>query len=124
MADLTLIQRFGNNVSFDETNKTLTIDLNDLTDTGNITDGLGLDISSITAANANSYSGKILYTLLLLSFQQQPTENNDETLPAYVTNAGRRSVTRNGTAQFGYGLTLTAYQTDQIGNLIDPDNMV
>lgn len=124
MADLTLAQRFGTNVSFDETTKVLSIDLNDLTDVGDIIDGLGLDISGMTAANGDNYAGKILHALLILSLQQQPETNNDETLPAYVTNAGRRSITRNGVAQFGYGLTLTAYQADQIGNIIDPDNMV
>ncbi len=124
MADLTLAQRFGTNANYNDTNKTLTIDLNDLTDAGDIIDGLGLDISGITPGNINSYSAKILYMIALLNFQQQPVDNNDETLPVYVTNVGRRSITRNGVAQFGYGLTLTAYQTDQIGNLIDPDNMV
>ena len=124
MPDLTLTQRFGTNASFNETTKVLSIDLNDLTDTGDITEGLGLDITSITAANIDSYTAKILYTLLLLNLQKQPTENNDETLPLYVNNTGRRSVTRNGVAQFGYGLTATAYQTDQVGNVVDPDNMV
>ena len=124
MADLTLNQRFGTNVVFNETNKTVTIDLNDLTDAGDIVNGLGLDISAMTAANINTYSGRIIYALVLLSFQQQPADNNDETLPLYVSNAGRRSISRNGVAQFGYGLTVTAYQTDQIGNLIDPDNLV
>ena len=133
MADLTLAQRFGTNANYNDTNKTLTIDLNDLTDAGDITDSLGLDISGITPANIDSYSAKILYMIAqrlagseiaILNFQQQPVDNNDETLPVYVTNVGRRSITRNGVAQFGYGLTLTAYQTDQIGNLIDPDNMV
>ena len=124
MADLTLTQRFGTNANYNDTNKTLTIDLNDLTDSGDIADGLGLDISGITPANIDSYSAKILYAIALLNLQQQPVDNNDETLPVYVTNAGRRSITRNGVAQFGYGLTITAYQTDQIGNLVDPDNMV
>ncbi len=124
MADLTLIQRFGSNVSFNETTKILSIDLNDLTDSGDIIDGLGLDVSGMSAANIDNYSGKILYSLLLLNFQQQAAENNDDSVPIYVTNAGRRSITRNGVAQFGYGLTLTAYQLDQVGNLIDPDNMV
>ena len=124
MADLTLTQRFGTNATYNDTNKTLTIDLNDLTDSGDIADSLGLDISGITSANIDSYSAKILYAIALLNFQQQPVDNNDETNPLYVTNAGRRSITRNGVAQFGYGLTLTAYQTDQIGNLVDPDNLV
>lgn len=124
MPEITIAQRFGTNVTFNETTKILTIDLNDLTDTGDITDGLGLDVSGMSAANIDSYSGKILYTLLLLNLQQQPAENNDETLPLFVSNSGRRSITRNGVAQFGYGLTTTAYQTDQVGTLIDPDNMV
>ena len=124
MPDLTLIQRFGTNATFNETTKVLSIDLNDLTDTGDIINGLGLDISAITATTIDTYTAKILYTLLLLNFQKQPTENNDDTLPLYISNTGRRSITRNGVAQFGYGLTATAYQTDQVGNVVDPDNMV
>ena len=124
MPDLTLMQRFGTNATFNETTKVLSIDLNDLTDTGDIIDGLGLDITGITATTIDSYTAKILYSLLLLNFQKQPVENNDDTLPLYISNTGRRSITRNGVAQFGYGLTATAYQTDQVGNVVDPDNMV
>ncbi len=124
MPDLTLTQRFGTSATYNDTNKTITIDLNDLTDAGDIINGLGLDISGITSGNIDSYSAKILYAIALLNLQKQPVDNNDETLPVYVTNAGRRSITRNGVSQFGYGLTINAYQTDQIGNLVDPDNMV
>ncbi len=66
MADLTLTQRFGNGASYNDANKTLTIDLGDLTDSGDIIDGLGLDISGLTAANIDDYVSKILYSLLLL----------------------------------------------------------
>ena len=45
MPDLTLNQRFGSNASYNNTNKTLTINLSDLTDSGDIINGLGLDIS-------------------------------------------------------------------------------
>ena len=124
MADLTLIQRFGSNSVYNDTNKTLTIDLNDLTDTGDIIDGLGLDISSLTAANIDQYTGKILYVLILLNYQQQPTDNNDETLPVFITNGGKRSATRNQVSQFLYQLNVGVYINDNFGSIIDPDDLV
>lgn len=123
MSDLTLNQRFGSNASYNSSNKTLTINLNDLTDAGDIADGLGLDISSLTAANVNDYASKILYTLLLLSFQQQPQTNNDETVAIYITNSGRRDITRNGTSQFAYLLTVNNYTPNNLATVLDPDLM-
>lgn len=123
MADLTLNQRFGSNVSYNNTSKTLTINLNDLTDAGDIANGLGLDISSLTSANVNDYASKILYALLLLNFQQQPETNNDETVAIYVTNTGRRDVTRNGVSQFAYLLTVNNYTPNNLATVLDPDLM-
>ncbi len=88
MADLTLAQRFGSNISFNQTAKTLTISLADLSDAGDLTNGLGLDTSAMTSSNQDEYSSKILYSLLQLSLQNQATDNNDETVGVYVTNEG------------------------------------
>lgn len=124
MADLTLVQRFGTNAAFNATNKTLTINLNDLTDTGDIINGLGLDISALTTANINSYASKILYQLLLLNFQKQAATNNDQTVGLYVTNTGRRDVTRNNVSQFSYSLTANVYTANNLAPILDPDLMV
>lgn len=121
MTDLTLKQRFGSNASYNATNKTLTINLNDLTDAGDIADGLGLDISSLTTANVNDYASKILYSLLLLSFQQQPQTNNDETVAIYITNGGRRDVNRNSISQFNYILQVNNYTPNNLATILDPD---
>ena len=123
MSDLTLNQRFGSNATYNNTNKTLTINLNDLTDAGDIADGLGLDITGITAANANDYASKIFYALLLLNFQQQPDTNNDETVAMYITNGGRRDITRNGVSQFAYLLTVNNYTPNNLATVLDPDLM-
>ncbi|MDJ0593350.1 MAG: hypothetical protein QNJ72_25750 [Pleurocapsa sp. MO_226.B13] len=123
MADLTLAQRFGSNVSFNQTAKTLTISLADLSDAGDLTNGLGLDTSAMTSSNQDEYSSKILYSLLQLSFQNQATDNNDETVGVYVTNEGRRNVTRNSVLQLGFRLVATAYQNDPLGVELDPDNI-
>ena len=123
MADLTAIQRFGANLTFNDTTKVLSIDLNDLTDAGDFTNGYGLDISGLTAASLDSYASKILWSLLLLSQQNQAESNNDNTVGLYVTNQGKRSVTRNSVAQFGYQLVATAYQSDSLGVILDPDNI-
>jgi hypothetical protein len=123
MADLTLVQRFGTGVTFNETTKVLSIDLNNLS---NITIGginYGLNVSTMTAANKDTFSSRILWALLLLTQANQPADNNDETVKLYVTNQGKRSITRNSVAQFGYQLTATAYQNDSLGVTLDPDNL-
>ncbi len=123
MADLTLIQRFGANVSFDETTKVLSIDLNDLASIDIAGTDVGLDVSGMSAANSDEYASRILWSLLQLSQANQAENNNDETVGLYVTNQGKRSVTRNSVAQFGFQLVATAYQNDNIGVTLDPDNI-
>jgi hypothetical protein len=123
MADLTLVQRFGTSATFNETSKVLSINLNDL---ANIIVGgvdVGLNVSAMTAANKDQYASKILWALLLKSQATQATDNNDETVKLYVTNQGKRNVTRNNISQFGYQLVATAYQNDSLGVTLDPDNL-
>lgn len=121
MPDLSLIQRFGSNATFDATAKTLTIKLNDLTDTGDIINNLGLDISGLTASNIDSYASKILYSLILLSFQKQQPTNNDETVSLYISNSGRRDVSRNGISQFSYAMQVNTYTPNTLPSTLDPD---
>lgn len=121
MPDLTLAQRFGNNVSFDSASKMLTIDLNDLSSI--IINGvdIGLDISAITAENQNSYATRILWALMLLNQANQPEDNTDETVGIYIQNQGKRNVIRNQVSQFGFTLAATAYKNDTVGVQLDPD---
>lgn len=123
MADLTLAQRFGTNVSFNETTKILSIDLNNLASVlvGNV--DVGLDVSAMTTANQDQYAARILWSLIQLSQANQPENNNDETVGLYVTNQGKRAITRNNVAQFGFQLVATAYQNDNIGVTLDPDSI-
>ena len=124
MADLTLAQRFGSNAVFNETAGTLTITLSDLADQtngGDITTGLGLDTTAMNSSNKDEYSSRILWALLQLNLQNQPETNNDETIGVYVTNEGRRNVTRNSVAQLGFRLTATAHIADTQGVTLDPD---
>ena len=124
MAELTLTQRFGSNVTFDATAKTLTIKLSDFDDAangGDITTGLGLDTSAMDATNQDSYSSRILWAILGLSMQNQPDSNNDETIGVYVTNEGKRNVNRNGIAQFGFRRVATGHINDDLGISLDPD---
>lgn len=128
MADLTLQQRFGTHVGVrqDEFTTRLTIDLNDLQDAsdgGDFTNGLGLDISGINAQNIDRYASKILWALIGLSQQNQPENNTDETVGIYISSQGKRPVNRNGVAQFGYLTVVTGYQDDNSGLTLDPDNM-
>ena len=121
MADLTLAQRFGSSATFNETTKILTIDLNNFTDAGDVTTGLGLDISSMTVANIDSYSSKILWAIIQLSQQNQAADNNDETVGLYVTNQGKRNVTRNSVSQVAFQLVANAYINDPLSVTLDPD---
>ncbi len=128
MADLTLEQRFGRNAVFNEQDRTLTIDLSDLGDddgngNGDITNGRGLDTSGMTEVNEDEYASKILWALLQLNQQNQPADDDDNTVGVYVTNEGRRNFTRGSVAQIGYRLTTTAYIDDFLGVDLDPDDI-
>lgn len=123
MSDLTVQQRFGTSVTFNQTTKLLSINLNDLTDTGDFTNGYGLDISDLTLDNLDEYASKILWSLILLNQQNQPENNNDETLKLYVTNQGKRTVVRNQVSQFGFQMVVTAYKNDTVGVVLDPDDI-
>lgn len=125
MTDLTLAQRFGSSVTFNETTKVLSLDLNNLTDAGDITNGLGLDISSMSAANADTYSSKILAAILNLNYQNQPENNTDETVLLFISQLRKGSaVVRNavsGVSQFPFQQTVILYAPDNLGNQLDPD---
>ena len=128
MADLTLKQRFGSNAEFNEETKILTIDLEDLRDedgngNGDMTNGRGLDTTTMTDTNKDEWSSKILWALLQLNQQNQPEDDDDNTVGVYVTNEGRRNFTRNGVAQIGFRLTTTAYINDPLGVELDPDDI-
>lgn len=121
MADLTLVQRFGSGVAFDQTNKTLTINLNNLSSivVGGV--DLGINVTGMTTANKDTYASRIFWALLQLQRMAQPADNNDNTVGVYVTNQGKRNVTRNSIAQVGFQLTATAYKNDTEGVDLDPD---
>lgn len=121
MADLTLAQRFGTSITFNETSKVLSIDLNDLSSVIISGVDVGLDVTAMTTVNQDDYAARILWSLIQLSQANQAADNIDETVGLYVTNQGKRSVTRNNVAQFGFQLVATAYQNDTIGVTLDPD---
>lgn len=123
MPDLTLPQRFGNNVAFDPATKILSINLNDLNSIMVNGSDVGLNVSGMTATTKDQFASKILYALMLRSQAMQGADNNDETVKLYVTNQGKRSVTRNNVSQFGYQLVATVYQNDSLGVTLDPDNL-
>lgn len=123
MPDLTIAKRFGTNATLNETNKTLTINLTDLASINIGGVQLGLDVSGLSATNKDAFASKILWALLLLSQANQAASNNDETVKVYITNQGKRDVTRNNVAQFGFQLVATAYQNDSLGVNLDPDNL-
>lgn len=121
MPDLTLAQRFGTNVVFNPTTKILSINLADLNSIMISGVDYGLNVSAMTDANKDSYASRILWALLLKSQSAQAADNNDETVTVYINNQGKRSVSRNNVAQFGYQLVATAYKNDTLGVNLDPD---
>ena len=123
MADLTLAQRFGNNIAFNPTSKVLSLNLNDLSNIVINGVDVGLNVTNMTDANKDSYATRILWALLLLSQSNQPENNNDETVGIYIQNQGKRSVVRNQVSQFGFVLAATAYKNDTVGLQLDPDDI-
>jgi hypothetical protein len=121
MADLTLAQRFGSAVSFNETTKLLTINLNNLSSIVVGSVDVGLNISGMTNANKDSYASRIFWALLQLQRVTQPADNNDQTVGVYISNQGKRNVTRNSVSQVGFQLVATAYKNDTEGLDLDPD---
>ncbi|MEL7521929.1 MAG: hypothetical protein AAGJ80_09995 [Cyanobacteria bacterium J06553_1] len=118
---LTLSQRYGDGVTFNPSAKTLTIDLNDLSSILVSGVDLGLDISGMTDANKDEYADGIFWALVQRQREQQPDNNNDETVGIYVTNRGKTSATRNGVAQFAFNLNIAGYKNDTEGVNLDPD---
>lgn len=123
MTDLTLPQRFGNDVAFNETTKVLSIDLNNLSSITVSGVDVGLDVTGMTDTNKDEYASKIIWSLIQKSQATQAEDNTDETIGVYITNQGKRTISRNGVAQFGYQLVATAYQNDNLGVTIDPDSI-
>ena len=128
MPDLTFTQRFGSNAFLENSDDGLILsitlsDLKDASNGGDFTNGLGLDTSNITEENIDEYASKILWALIGLSQQNQPESNTDETVAIYISSQGKRNVTRNDVAQFGYLTVVTGYENDNSGLVLDPDNL-
>lgn len=123
MADLTLADRFGDNVSFNPATKVLAIDLNNLSSIVVAGVDLGLDTSAMTDTNKDEYASRILWALLQRSRAVQPENNTDETVGIYLTNQGKRNLIRNSIAQVGFQIVTTAYKNDTQGVNLDPDEI-
>ena len=126
---LTLANIFGTNAVYDQNTRQLKIFIDDLANhdedfgIGDFTNGLGMNTGLIDASNANSYAEKILWALIQLTKQNQPTTNNDETVGIYITNQGKRNLNRNGVAQLGFQELVTGYKDDPSGLVLDPDDV-
>lgn len=77
--ELTPKERLGSNFSYDSSNKTVTIDLNDLSSSGDLDSdlGLGSGLLSFESSLSNRNARQILWVLLLLSYHNQPNEAED-----------------------------------------------
>lgn len=124
MADLTLQQRFGNNVTFNASTKVLAINLNDLVSISVSGSDVGLDSSNMSDANKDEYASKILWALIQLNKQNQAATNIDDEVGIYINSQGKRTLTRDGVAQFGYQELVTGYINDPSGLILDSDDLV
>ena len=119
MADLTLQEIFGSGASFDPNGSTITFSLWDVS-----MENGGFTPDNINASNIDEYTSKILWTIIQNVTFIQPENNNEEDRGIYVTNQGKRTVTRNGVAQFAFQLVVTGYTNDTLGVDLSPDEMV
>lgn len=131
---MDLVDIFGKSATLDTTNATdplLVIRLqnfqNQGTGAGEIQDGGGIDdVSDVTALTINDYAHKIFASLLKLHLQNQPENNNDETLATYVQfdpTINKQFITRNNVGQIRFNFTVNAYINDTT-TTFDPDNLV
>jgi hypothetical protein len=125
----TLAKIFGNSATYNDTNKTITINLNNLknlADGGLIKNNLGInDLTTITAANIDSKAAKIFYGLLVLISQtQSATVNDDSTENIYLTEGGIRIATGTRAGQLQRVINVNVFDTSGvIANLVDIDNV-
>ena len=117
MADVTLQELFGNNVNFDDKNKQITFDLDDISSDV-------FTVNNINSNNIDTYASKILWALLDHLCSTQPEDNNDETRGIYILHQGKRHAIRNRVSQFSFGLTVNAYTPDPMGVKLAPNDLV
>ena len=117
MPDLTLKELFGDSVIYDATSKEITFSINEIA-------GQDFDTSNVTEANCNKCASKILWALLNHLKNVQPSKNTEPDRGIYITNQGRRTVTRGGVSQFCFQLTVNGYSADTVGTKLPVDNLV
>lgn len=129
---LTLAQRFGTNATIDVTTPSspkLVISLTDLKPSpdGDLTGAEGIDdVSVINNTNKDEYSDKLFTALFLLSKQNQPAEDNDETVGVYISppfGLNKTFVTRNNVTQQQHFYTINFYTPDNTPGL-DADDVI
>ncbi len=130
---LTLAQIFGADAIVDDsvpTDPKLVITLTNFQNTGTgngeIEGGFGLnDATTVSAANADSYSHKLMAAIIMLHNQNQLTTNDDDSVGTYIDydNAtDKRFVTRNEVPQVEYRPSCLIYTDDPTTNY-DPDDV-
>lgn len=81
------------------------------------------DVSLITDLTKDTYADKIAAAQLVLWKQNQPAENNDETVGIYIEDPYKQFYTRNSTEQLAFIYGCGIYINDPTANL-DPDDVV
>ena len=117
MADLTLKDVFGDSVSYDSKTKEITFTLASLA-------GQDFDPSGISSSNCPGCASRVLWAWLNRIYINQPSQNTDPDRGIYITNQGRRTVTRGGVRQFGFQLVVNGYSADTVGTKLPADNLI
>jgi hypothetical protein len=111
----TLTDRFGVSAIFDNTDKTITFDLNDL---AGITDP-----TAVTDVNIDQWADRIAAALLLEWKSNQSPENNDPTDGIVVGAPYKNFETRGTEQQISFNYNVAIYIPDNSADL-DPDLVV
>lgn len=112
MPNLTLQEVFGTGVTFNDTTRSITFNLNGLND-GTIDPVI--EDYLIDSTNLENNVGRILWAMVNRLIKLQPSDNIDNERSIYVTNQGKRIVTRNNVSQFAFQLVLNGYANDPFG---------
>lgn len=117
MADLTLQELFGDSVTYNNANKQITFNLEEIA-------GQDFNTNNVTKTNCDKCASKILWALLHHVKNNQPNTNNDPERGIYITNQGSRRITRDGVNQFAYQLVINGYTPDPMTNTLATDDLV
>jgi len=125
---LSVLDRFGDNFSYNSNGKKITFDLNDFTETGSgIPARFCLDnsLASFGSTFSEKNARQFIWAILLRSYYKQP-ENADEDPehPMIISTISPQIVDRSGSLSREYSLSISTYDVISNQNQIVSPNQV